>query len=55
MPTRDKAWPEGTPCWVDCQVDDVARARTFYADLFGWEIADSPQQAGGYLIALRNG
>lgn len=55
MPTRDKAWPEGTPCWVDCQVDDVARARTFYADLFGWEISDSPQHAGGYLIALRNG
>ncbi|MBF6082780.1 VOC family protein [Nocardia cyriacigeorgica] len=55
MPTRDKAWPEGTPCWVDCQVDDVARARRFYADLFGWEITDSPQEAGGYLIALRNG
>ncbi|NEW41954.1 VOC family protein [Nocardia cyriacigeorgica] len=55
MPTRDDAWPEGTPCWVDSQVDDMARARRFYADLFGWEITDMPQEAGGYLIALRNG
>ncbi|RJO79341.1 VOC family protein [Nocardia panacis] len=55
MPTRDTAWPQGTPCWVDCQVDDTGKAREFYANLFGWEIMDSPPEAGGYLMAMRNG
>jgi predicted enzyme related to lactoylglutathione lyase len=34
MPTRDEAWPQGTPCWVDLGVDDVDAARTFYTQLF---------------------
>lgn len=55
MPTHDGAWPQGTPCWVDCQADDTAAARRFYAELFGWEIEDSPAEAGGYLMAMRNG
>lgn len=55
MPTRDEAWPQGTPCWVDCQVDDTAKARAFYSALFGWEIMDSPDEAGGYLMAMKNG
>ncbi|WP_433207714.1 VOC family protein [Nocardia sp. CA-107356] len=55
MPTRDSVWPQGTPCWVDCQVDDTDKAREFYTNLFGWEIMDSPADAGGYLMALRNG
>src|ERR1039457_703014 len=38
MVTRDTAWPSGTPCWVDLGVDDIAKAGTFYAGLFGWEI-----------------
>ena len=55
MPTHDGNWPQGTPCWVDCQVDDPARAREFYGDLFGWEILDSQSEAGGYLTAMRDG
>ncbi|MET8778716.1 VOC family protein [Nocardia sp. NPDC050713] len=55
MPTRDTAWPQGTPCWVDCQVDDPGRASEFYSALFGWEIDDSPPEAGGYLMASRKG
>jgi uncharacterized protein len=55
MPTRDDAWPDGTPCWADCMVDDVAQAREFYASLFGWQIEDGPPEAGGYLMALKNG
>jgi len=55
MPTRDSAWPQGTPCWVDCQVDDTAKAREFYSELFGWQIEDSPAEAGGYLMAMLNG
>jgi predicted enzyme related to lactoylglutathione lyase len=55
MPVRNEPWPPGAPCWVDCQVDDVPAARTFYAALFGWEIQDAPPEAGGYLMALLGG
>ncbi|WP_067699434.1 VOC family protein [Nocardia jejuensis] len=55
MPTRDSAWPQGTPCWVDCSVDDPAAARDYYSRLLGWEILDSPPEAGGYLMAMSNG
>ncbi|MFF3222916.1 VOC family protein [Nocardia suismassiliense] len=55
MPTHDGKWPQGTPSWVDSQVDDTARAREFYGELFGWEIMDGPPGAGGYLMALRHG
>jgi len=55
MPTRDEAWPQGTPCWVDLGVDDVEAARTFYTELFGWDLQDGPPEAGGYLMALKNG
>lgn len=55
MSTRDDAWPEGTPCWVDLSVDDPAAARKYYGDLFGWDIQDGPAEAGGYLMALKSG
>lgn len=55
MPTRDSAWPEGTPCWVDCQVDDTKAAREFYGRLFGWQIEDGPEEFGGYLMAMKDG
>ncbi|WP_227979137.1 VOC family protein [Nocardia spumae] len=55
MPTRDSAWPQGTPCWVDCSVDDPQAARDFYSSLLSWEILDSPPDAGGYLMAMRDG
>lgn len=55
MPLHDGAWPQGTPCWVDAQVDDLPAARGFYAQLFGWEILDSPEGAGGYLMAMMDG
>lgn len=55
MPTRDSAWPEGTPCWVDLQVDDTATARDFYSSLFGWDIQGGPEEFGGYLMAMKNG
>ncbi|MBO0853019.1 MAG: VOC family protein [Nocardia sp.] len=55
MPTRDSAWPQGTPCWVDCSVDDPQAARDFYSRLLGWEIPDGSDESGGYMIALLNG
>jgi len=55
MVTRDTAWPSGTPCWVDLGVDDIARAVTFYSQLFGWDIQPGPPEAGGYHMCLKDG
>ena len=55
MVTRDTAWPSGTPCWVDLGVDDIDRAVTFYAELFGWDIQPGPPEAGGYRMCLKDG
>jgi predicted enzyme related to lactoylglutathione lyase len=55
MVTRDTAWPSGTPCWVDLGVDDIARAVTFYSQLFGWDIQPGPPEAGGYRMCLKDG
>jgi predicted enzyme related to lactoylglutathione lyase len=55
MPIRNEAWPEGTPAWIDCQVDDPAKAAQFYQELFGWEIQDGGPDAGGYLMAMKAG
>jgi uncharacterized protein len=55
MVTRDTAWPGGTPCWVDLGVDDIARAVTFYEQLFGWDIQAGPPEAGGYRMCLKDG
>ena len=55
MAIRDEPWPQGTPCWIDCQVDDLAGAREFYSALFGWQVVDSPPEAGGYLMATLEG
>ena len=52
MSVRDEAWPEGTPCWVDAQLDDLDKGQEFYAALFGWTFESSDDdQYGGYRIA----
>ncbi|MFE7797235.1 VOC family protein [Nocardia sp. NPDC057440] len=55
MPIRNEAWQPGTPAWLDCQVDDPAKASEFYTQLFGWEIQDGGPDAGGYLMAAKSG
>jgi uncharacterized protein len=55
LPTRDEAWPSGTPCWIDVMVTDPLAARVFYSGLFGWDIQDGPPEAGGYLMCMMNG
>lgn len=49
---QEGAWPHGAPCWVDCQVDDVARAGGFYSGLLGWELRDHRPGSGYVLGAL---
>lgn len=51
MVTRDTAWPEGTPCWVDLGVESIDKAITFYSTLFGWHIERGSADVGGYSIA----
>jgi uncharacterized protein len=50
MVQRDTPWPAGTPCWVDLSVDDVARAATFYSELFGWDTQVGGPEMGGYTM-----
>lgn len=55
MPTRDEAWPTGTPNWVDLAADDPHAAGRFYGELLGWTIDDPGPEAGGYLLAFQGG
>src|SRR4051794_8739547 len=55
MPTRDTAWPNGTPCWVDYGAADLEATKKFYADLLGWEYTGGEPEYGGYVTATRNG
>lgn len=55
MTTRDTNWPEGTPCWVDLGVSDIARASVFYTAVFGWTITEGSPETGGYTVATLKG
>jgi uncharacterized protein len=45
----------GDPCWIELFTPDVAQARTFYGDVFGWTSHDSGEEYGGYVIFERDG
>jgi uncharacterized protein len=55
MPTRDTAWPTGTPCWVDLGTPDVGAAGDFYASVLGWTYTGGDAEYGGYLNAQAGG
>ncbi len=46
---------EGAPCWADLGVPDLEAAKQFYSAVLGWDYFDPGPEAGGYLIATRNG
>ena len=54
MPAYEPQLP-GVPCWVDLATTDVARARTFYGTMFGWESTEPDDAFGGYVNFSRNG
>lgn len=47
--------PDGAPCWIDLLTSDTARAREFYAGLFGWTAGEAAEQFGGYFMFMRDG
>ncbi len=49
------SYQNGVPSWIDLGTADMAKERTFYSDLFGWEIQEGPPEAGGYSIAHLRG
>ena len=55
MATRDTAWPDGTPCWVDLGTSDIPKAVSFYSSQFGWDIQQGGPEVGGYAIAHQDG
>ena len=54
MPERSTYLP-GEPCWVDLVATDRDMARTFYADVFGWEISEGHASDSPYLVARLRG
>lgn len=40
--TRFTSYTQGTPSWVELTTPDQKAGAQFYADLFGWEIEESP-------------
>ena len=39
-------YAEGEVCWADLQTSDVAAAKEFYAEIFGWRYEDLPTPDG---------
>ena len=52
-----RTYPDGVPCWIDTEQPDLAAARHFYGELFGWtfEPATPPDAPVPYLIARLDG
>lgn len=46
-------YPNGVFCWVDLSTTDTEAAKTFYSDLFGWEIEDRPLPGGEFYTMMR--
>lgn len=47
----------GTFCWFECATHDVAKAKQFYTQLFGWKAVDQPMPGDmpGHYTLLRIG
>ena len=48
-------YPNGTFCWIDLGTTDVAGAKAFYRELFGWDTEDVPAGDGTYTLCRRRG
>jgi hypothetical protein len=48
-------YDHGVFSWVDVTAPDFEATRTFYSEMFGWEIERGPKEFGGYSMAVVNG
>lgn len=50
------SYPHGTFCWVELSTTHLDAGKSFYSDLFGWEVADTPVPGGGtYTMCRKDG
>ena len=49
------SYEPGTPSWIDLGTTDVAGAQSFYGSLFGWTFDDQGEEAGHYVMCLKDG
>lgn len=49
------AFTEGTPCWTDATLPDVAAGRRFYGELFDWTFREGRHAGEFTVLALRDG
>ena len=56
MPAR-KDFAPGEFCWIDLTAHDMASARDWYGQLFGWSYHDMPTSGGGppYTFCMKDG
>lgn len=47
--------PAGGFCWLDLAATDAARARAFYAEVFGWSSGVQPANGGRFVRLQANG
>lgn len=45
----------GAPCWLDLATSDMAKAKAFYGEIFGWEFRDAGEEYGGYQMISKDG
>lgn len=50
-----ESYEPGTPSWVDLTTADPDKAKSFYTQLFGWEVAEQGPEAGGYAMFTKSG
>ncbi len=46
---------EGGPIWIDLSTHDIEAAVTFYREMFGWDVAASGPEYGGYRMIAADG
>ena len=49
MISLDNAWP-GRFCWVDLATIDLEKARSFYAQVFGWRTSERRVNGGAFSL-----
>ncbi|GAA1849146.1 VOC family protein [Pseudonocardia ailaonensis] len=55
MSFTDQPWPDGSPCWVDLAVPDIAAATDFYGAVVGWTFLDAGEEFGHFHVCQTEG